>query len=175
MCNNQSSIWSSTSLAWKTWIPGKPNQKLHMSYWKLQLKQHEATTHPHFFMCPIPGKPDHSYPLKKRRVFLPSSLWEYLTLQLQRLRDDLELGSSLSRLRELHPVPNGTPPYPSVPSHGTFRPKPTLDGLVWGCFGSEQLRDFFMALSKLIILGAPMWFFCWLFAWSLWLRPWFCP
>ena len=81
-----------------------------MSYWKLQLKQHEANNTPTLFHVSYTWEPDHSYPLKKRRVFLPSSLWEYLTLQLQRLRDDLELGSSLSRLRELHPVPNGTPP-----------------------------------------------------------------
>ena len=38
------------------------------------------------------------------------------------------------------------PPYPSVPSHGTFRPKPTLDGLVWGCFGSGKNQGFFLWL-----------------------------
>ena len=145
MCSNQSSKWSSTSLAWKTWIPGKHNQKLHMSCWKLQLKQHEATTNPHFFSCVLSLVTRPFIPFKKARSTCFSTIismgisnpaatkttWRPWTW----IKSKPTTWAACGAQRD--------PPYPSVPSHGTFRPKPTLDGLVWGCFGSGKNQGFF--------------------------------
>ena len=178
MCSNQSSKWSSTSLAWKTWIPGKHNQKLHMSCWKLQLKQHEATTNPHFFSCVLSLVTRPFIPFKKARSTCFSTIIS-MGISNPAATKTTWLAWTWIKSTPITWAAPGAQRDPPLSVRSKPWDIPTKANLGWFGLGMFWLRKksgiFFMTLSKLIILGAPVWFYLWLFAGSLWLLPWFCP